>query len=440
MANIYVRSTDGSDGDSGATWALAKATLAGASAIVAAGDTVWVSQVHSESTAGPITLDWNGTAAAPTRVLCGNDAAEPPTALATGAVIETTGNNELKVNNGFSWVYMYGLHFRSGVGTSLGAHLTIGFSAGTKRFERCTFELATTGSSALIYLAFTGAFGDTLCQDCDFKFANTGQNIWVNESFATIRGGAVLAGTTPTAVFDFASSGTLMVDGFDFSNCGSTMNICSATDMNALRARNCKLPASWTGSVNGSTVDQSGTFELYNSSSASTLYHYERKVGYGTITGEQTIVRSGGASDGTRSISWKMVSTADVEWNHIYLSSTKILRWIETVGSPVTATIEIVHDSVTNMTNQQIWLEVQYLGTSGSTLSSFIDDSSGDYLSSAADQSASSASWTTTGMTNPNTQQLSVTFTPQEAGFISAIVKVAMASKTVYVCPKMDVS
>ena len=38
MANIFVRSTDGSDADSGATWALAKAPLTGAAGVAASLD------------------------------------------------------------------------------------------------------------------------------------------------------------------------------------------------------------------------------------------------------------------------------------------------------------------------------------------------------------------------------------------------------------------
>ena len=85
-------------------------------------------------------------------------------------------------------------------------------------------------------------------------------------------------------------------------------------------------------------------------------------------------------------------------------------------------------------------MEVQYLGTSGTPLALFVDDAAADYITATADQADSSASWTTTGMTNPNTQKLNVTFTPQEKGFIHAVVRLAVASKTVYVDPKITVS
>lgn len=135
-----------------------------------------------------------------------------------------------------------------------------------------------------------------------------------------------------------------------------------------------------------------------------------------------------------------MTSTADAEWNHQTLDSPEIVRWNETVGSAITATIEILHDSATNIQDDEIWMEMQYLGTSGVPLSLFVDDAAADYLATPADQADSSASWTTTGMTNPNTQKLSVTFTPQEKGFIHAVVKLAKASYTVYVDPKITVS
>jgi len=118
----------------------------------------------------------------------------------------------------------------------------------------------------------------------------------------------------------------------------------------------------------------------------------------------------------------------------------EIVQWNETVGSAITATIEIVHDSVTNITDQQIWMEVQYLGTSGTPLALFVDDAAADYITAAADQADSSASWTTTGLTNPNTQKLVVTFTPQEIGIIRCRVVLAKPSYTIYVDPLLTVA
>src|SRR5690349_19716487 len=106
----YVRSTDGSNSDNGTTWALAKATIAGLDAIDTAGDTLWVSQVHAESTSSAVTLSFAGTAAAPTKLMCGNDATEPPTAPATGATVALSGGIGNSLTFG-GYLYAYGISF-----------------------------------------------------------------------------------------------------------------------------------------------------------------------------------------------------------------------------------------------------------------------------------------------------------------------------------------
>jgi len=440
MANIYVRSTDGNDADDGTTWALADATLAGAAATDVAGDVIWVSQNHAESTAAPVNWDWAGTVASPIRVICGNDAAEPPTALATTGTVTTTGNNTITTSSGTDYLYMYGLILIAGSGASGTASLILNGSNGLQVYESCIFNLASTGIASVIFVS-QSLNGYTTFLNCSFQFSSTIQSFQV-AGIGIFRGGSILSDAAVTILFGaVGDSSKIFFDGFDFTNCASTLNFTEdvARDVKFM-LRNCKLPASWSGLLNGSTPGEGSFYEMFNCDAGDTNYRYRRQVQFGQIDSETTIVRTSGASDGVTPLSWKMVSTADTEWNHQTLDTGEIVRWNELTGSAITVTIEVIHDSVTNMTNQQIWLEVMYLGTSGFPLGSFINDSSGDYLSAAADQTASSETWTTTGLTNPNKQKLSVTFTPQEKGFLHAVVKVAMASKTVYIDPKLVVS
>ena len=122
MANIYVRSTDGNDADNGTTWALAKATLVGALAIATSADTIWVSQNHAETQASTMTLTMPTTPGL--KILCGNDAAEPPTALATTATIAVTGNFGIGFASGYA--YTYGITFNSGAGGGGASDILIG--------------------------------------------------------------------------------------------------------------------------------------------------------------------------------------------------------------------------------------------------------------------------------------------------------------------------
>jgi hypothetical protein len=125
--------------------------------------------------------------------------------------------------------------------------------------------------------------------------------------------------------------------------------------------------------------------------------------------------------------------------------------WNDTTGVAKTVTVEFVHD--TNVAagqgagtsfafrDDEIWLEVEYLGASGSPLGTIIRDVKATPLTTAADQTSSSVGWTTTGMTTPVKQKLvSASFTPQQKGYIQCRVYVAKASKTIYVDPKITVA
>ena len=117
MAVWYVRSTTGSDANSGITnWGNAFATIAKALSVAAAGDTVYVSQVHAETQASAMTWTSPGTAGSLVMILCVNDAAAPPTAMATTATVTTTGSSA--INFGAGCAYVYGISFSCGTGST----------------------------------------------------------------------------------------------------------------------------------------------------------------------------------------------------------------------------------------------------------------------------------------------------------------------------------
>jgi hypothetical protein len=179
---------------------------------------------------------------------------------------------------------------------------------------------------------------------------------------------------------------------------------------------------------------------MYNCDSGTTNYRMWVKDYYGDIVSETTLIRTGGASDGTTGLSWKMTTTADGEFPGLVLRSPEIVQWNDTVGSSKTVTVEILHDSVTNLKDDEIWLEIEYLGSSSAPLGSNANDRKTNLLATGSDQTTSSAAWTTTGLTNPNKQKLQVTFTPQTKGYVHARVVSAKASYTLYVDPLLVIS
>lgn len=440
MAVIYLSSVDGSDSDDGSTWALAKATLL--AAVTAAGDggTVYVDNAHAETQASNMALASPGTAATPVRILCvdrtGNP--EPPTTLATTGTVSTTGNTAISFT-GFATVY--GLTFTAGSGNSGNARLD--FISGAPwfwRFASCKLKIgSTTGGSGT---KFNCGVSSTASDDQRLELINTvvefghaSQNFVIRCPF--LWHGGSLAGTAPTSLFinpPTGNSAWAVVRGVDLSLTANTILDNSGGNYGAYYLYGCKLNASATV-VAGAPAGQGGTtITLTNCDSGDTITRYFDRQYAGTVASETTIVRTGGASDGTTGFSRKMVSGANARFE-VPVATEWVTFWNETTGS-VTVTFETVTDNVT-LTDADAWAEVEYMGTSGFPLVLYANDRAASPLATPANQTSSSETWTTTGLTTPVKQKLSVTFTTAERGWVRARVCLAKASTTVYVCPKI---
>lgn len=451
MADIYVRSTDGLDTDSGATWALAKAKLAGADAIDAAGDSTYVSQVHAETTAGALTMTMAGTVANPSKMVCVSDTAEPPTALATGASVTMTGAGALNVKGSG---YVQGIAFNAGNAAANFVQMYLNISnalSSAQHYENCDFNIVDTHPSSFLQLGSPNASDNvrTKLTNCRYKLSNVNQYI-VLCSTLHINGGSFIAGSvTPNvpALFSLghnAKDTNVLIENFDFSNLSAALVLFFAPANGkggVAILRNCKLPAGWTGTlVSGAVNYPNWRVEMYNCDSGATNYKTWIETCEGTIRQEAVIVKAGGASDGTTPLAWKMTSNANANEYAGQLESRTIPIWNDTTGSAKTVTVDIVHDSATALTNAEVWLEVDYLGSSATPLGTKATSKRASILTAAANVTASTATWTTTGLTTPNKQKLAVTFTPQMKGVFLCRVVLAKASKTIYVDPTAQAS
>jgi len=441
---IYVRSTDGSDSDDGSTWALAKASLTGAAAIDVAGDVIYLSQSHAESTAAAVTLDFAGTLAAPTKVICANDAAEPPTTSAESATVTTTGANNIKIKGK---VLIHGVTFNIGTGSSsAGLYQTENELKGVQIYEKCKFKILNTGSSsAFIFVSSAGgnAYGQKITwRDCDVLFSGFLQAVRVqNARFRWVGGALLTGGDSPDYLIKFNNSCHARLENIDLSNADTDISIFYGEGSDAVVdgiIRSSKLPNSWAGNV-GVTTGPYQRFEMHECASGADRIRLRVADYAGTIADENTIIRTGGANDGT-AYSWKLSTSANALYPTIPLTTPELpAKWNDTTGSAVAVSVEVLHDSLTALNDDEIWLEVTYLPETtkqGETVS----DGKASYLVAATAQASSSAEWTTTGLMNPNKQKLSVTITPQSAGYIQARVHLAKASTTVYVDPKLTVA
>ena len=451
MSNLYVRSTDGSNSDNGSTWTLAKATLAGAGAIDAAGDTVFVSQSHAESSASTINLStWAGTATAPTNVICANDAAQPPTALATTATVTSTGAANMNLVSGP--VYYYGITFSCGDGANNNA-LLIGQTNKPVRLESCKLRVPATATSFIGFgtndnANVNEANSAVTLINCSLRFGSSASYVDAACNVTFLGGSIESGGTSPSILVKPNVPCNILFDGFDFSNLSTSAKLAAAagsTGNQIIVFRNCKLPASWSGTLidSSATPGRGSLFEMRNCDAGAVNYAYWRETFAGSIRHETTRVLTGtSATDGTTPLSWKMVTNGSPgTFPSGGLQTAEFCTWNESTGTALAATVEFLRDNLTGLKNDEIILDVEYLGDSGSPVASRVTTAKSTPMASGSTLASSSVTWTTTGLTNPNKQKLvSPSFTPQQKGWIIARVTLIAASTTVYLDPVMTLA
>lgn len=402
-----------------------------------AGDTIYVSKTYNQSLAAAWAWDnAGGTRLNPIRIICVDDTGDPssPSTLATTGAITTTGNNS--ITWGTTHTYIYGLIMSSGSSTGV-ASIIFGISTSSYVVEDCTLKLLGTSASSVIQMSGGTSGGFTKFINTTVQFSNVSQGIsfgaagtqeWVK--------GSVVLGTVPTNLFKSICNGVFVGHALDLSNVNTAiLDLDGSTNIpGTFDLYGCKLHAS-AALTSGASLGSGGVVRLINCDSGATNTNLYYDSGLGPLTEELTVIRTGGANDGATGFAWKIVSIATLPSFLYPFISLPISVWNNTTGSAKTATVEIIHDSVTALTDAQVWLEIEYLGSSAAPQYTVDDDRAANIFSTPVDQPSSSVTWTTTGLTNPNKQKLEVTFTPQLKGPLLARVYLAVPSKTIYVDP-----
>lgn len=411
--------------------------LQNANNYVTGGDTVYLDSTLNDTLTSALGVSINGTSFGEIKWLSVDaTSGEPPTTLQAGAKL-TGGSSAVTYVYGFPSgnVYVYGVTFSSSTNNSYGyVNLSGSLSA---LYENCTFELLATGNGNA-QLVLNTAY-NSIFTDCAIKFTNVNHRLAGSGLFEGCNWNTSTA--APTGLCTMTSNGIMRLVGCDLSSFSSTAYITTTTGNNfTAELVDCKMPASWGGTLIGNTNHSFiNDIKVVNCDNADTNYKFSKATTVGTQVVETTLVRDGGASDGTTPISWKVVTNSNgTSFAKPYIVEP-ILYWNDAVGSSKTLTIELLHDSATGLKNNEIWADVAVLTTSGYPLASH-ESSGADAISSGTTLTSSSATWTTTGMTNPNAQKMTVTFTPQEVGFIIVKVYVKVNSKTLYICPKVAVA
>lgn len=424
-----------------AAWGAPHARLANAvnSNWITGLDTVYIASASAETQAAAMSFgSWPAVSTGPVYIICVNAAGSVPPVSAdvtTGATVTTTGNNALTLVGS---AYIVGVQFNCASGAVSTGFPIANASGAFIRAVNCTFSMPGTSGGDMNFCNSSNNY--VLLENCNINFAATGQRLIYKNKFIW-RGGAVGGSAAPTSlVICGQGSGEVpdgLFEGVDLSALGSGKTLFSSVNAGYLCIKDCKLGASVTIAANPSQAGM-GRCDVINSDSGNTNYRTERYEALGTLTTETTIVRSGGATDGTTPIAWKIVTTSGAQlarWQ-LPFESFPILIWNESTGSALTVDLYGVWGGGAVPNNDDIWIEAEYLGDSSFPTGSFANSTKANMLATSAAVSSDGSTWggSTTAF------KLSVSLTPQKKGLILLRVKAGAAGSTFYVDPRPSIS
>jgi hypothetical protein len=425
------------NGDGGGTaWGAPFANLLSASASgwAASGDVVYVRNTHNVTYSVATNLPF---AASNVAYLCTNSATTPPASasLTTGAVEQTSSSTTFSPGNiaGVSGNYLYGLTFKSNLDLRV---FCFSQTAGNQ-FDTCTFSL--TGTTGSFNIGASGSSSSHRLINCTLNCANAANYIGggsYGNAFTMI--GGSLTGTAPTIFLQSSANRPALVEfhGVDLSLCTGTLF--SATFANFLEAQfvNCKLGSgvTLTNAADGYPVLHRPAVRFVNCDSGATNYRYRIYASGAVVDQETSIVRSGGASDGTTSISWKAVTQSLQAW-YKPAPLDDIFTWNTLIGSARTASIYLT--TSTALTNATCWVDLEYLGSSTSPLSTTTTTKAA-VLATGTALTTDASTWGGTAQTFK--YRIDISFTPQMVGLVRAKVFLAAPSATIYIDPKLVIT
>jgi hypothetical protein len=385
MAAVYVRSGAGGAA-TGADWANAYLTLAAALTAKAAGDVFYVSEDHAETQASAMTMTSPGTVGNPCFVYCVNHAGSvPPVSadLRTTATITTTGASAMTMAG---VLYVYGVSVGSG---AVSSGLAIG---GTWSLKNCKLIKAGTTANTFAY----NISGTLLLDNTTLQFGHTADRLTVGTGAKLVwlrTASAIAGGTIPISLLNtnLGSGAYFYAEGVDFSVMGSGKTIVPALNINTatIQFKDCKLGAS----VTIAATPTAPGYKVMASRTDSTGTNYTTySNGYeGIAIDETVIVRTGGASDGTTPRSMKITTTANAKWAFPF-EAPAIAIWNDSTAA-ATSTIEGITNAAALPNNDDVWFDLEYLGSSATPLGSFVTGTKADGLATGSALTASTQAW-----------------------------------------------
>lgn len=418
----------------GASWLNAYVSLAAAIAGTAAttGVDYYVANTSAETFATAQGYTFKGAAATPDRVFSCDKTNSPPQTsdLVAGASCTTTGTSAQSVQGN---VYIYGVTFNTATGTAANSQ-NLGSSAGELIMDTCAVNIkSTTGTNSLV-IGFTNGTSPVTLYNTPISFAGG------TASTITLATTTLFWKNTPTAVtsvsslsnlFTFTASrlANVFCDGVDLTGIASGKNIVSAMgDPCIFEFINCKITS---GALFATPSIQGGRIDLIVSDPTQVTYGQQRFAYQGTLTPSTSVHNA--ATDGVTAIGWQIATTSTANPQSPF-ECFEIVQW---AAAGTYAASKIVATCATaGLTNADVWVDVEYLGSSGNPLALKVGSGNAPLIPQGSSPSnlSTGATWAVGGLGTNYTLAIP-SFTALLAGYVRLFVKVGKPSILVVVDP-----
>jgi hypothetical protein len=390
------------------------------------GDTIYVGSDHAETQGlASVVIAPAGTAKA-TSIICADHLKSPPSAtdFKTTATVTTTGGFNLSLQGGS--VYVYGITLACATGAVANV-LSINPTTADVVLDTCALQRNGTSVAAnAIVIGSSGNSANIRLKNTTVQFGNTGDGIEINGGRFTWENtpSAIAGATIPTTLFQKNSSlgGDVILSGVDLSALGSGTLVGTAAGGVRYVIQNCLLGTSYVAAgalTPGTTIDI-----VASDSAASNLnYLFSRNMLEGSHTTAINPVRTNGATDGTTPVSWNINTTSSASWACPF-TSQQIAIWNSVLSTNRVVSMYGIINAAAVPNNDDIWFDVNYLGTSTSPISSIASTTKANLITANGAYTADTSAWDSAATARANTTAYTV----------GNIIKVASNSGRVFFC------
>lgn len=435
MADKYVWS--GATGtESGNDWTNAYTDIGTGVAALAAGDRLFVASDHVDANVNAAyNLTFAGTPTNPNTVY---SCSRTTGAYTPGAQVFRSGTSS-------------SINF-SGSFASFGVDYTVGASGQSAQvraaqsttlaqlqvFQDCVMGALGSGSTSYIAHGTTAQTlsSEVVYRNVQYRFGSVaGGGLRLSSGvLVTVENCALHPSSVAIAAFSRNGIGepiALRIRGLDMSVASTSASIYDGTGAAVmdLKVDGVVMPSGWTGAplLNTPLGDEC---LATNVSAGNTNYEISHQNAWGRTVQDTGVYLTGGMSDGTTPMSWKVVTNTGAKWPSSPYKGPESAIWCD-VTTAKTYTFELVTDNV-DLTDQDFGIECTYFANGTNTLKA-VDSTVLEPFGSWAVLTTSTASWTGTGgFTLAKKYKIAITITAGKKGPILFRPVLLKASTTVY--------